>query len=110
MLPMHEDQGVHSTSGDEPRTNHGLAECRRSGQDAKVMSCQRFGCRLLLRRELAFECGGERRSRLALITHHHAYAILASEVENIRLTSSGQSQVLREVLRAVDQTGFAERR
>jgi hypothetical protein len=67
LLPVDQHQGVDAALGDEPGTDHGLAEGGGCGENAKVMGSESVGRLLLGDGQLATERQRHRRAELALV-------------------------------------------
>ena len=108
LLAVHENQAVDAAARDKPGSKNGFAKSRSGGQDPGIVSRHGVRRQLLFRPQLTVEAHVEWRPTKSFIAQRRLDAQRGEQGLRLPQAASGQCQVLRPVLRAMDNTRLAE--
>ncbi|MDE0447018.1 MAG: hypothetical protein OXH96_10130 [Spirochaetaceae bacterium] len=105
LATMDPDEGIGPAGGDQGSRDYRLAECGGRRQHAGIVPQQRFRGSILLLRQLAFECRSERTTAIALVAGAHNDAQPREPRLHLVAAPARQGHMVRQQLRAADDTG-----
>ena len=108
LLAVHEHQGVDAAARDKPGRKNGFAEGRGGGQHPNIVSRHGVRRQLLFRPQFTVEAHIERGAAKPFIAQRRLDSQRGEQVLRLRQAAPGQRQVLRSVLRAMDDARLAE--
>ena len=99
---MHQDQRALAPLGDQVDTNDRLARSGRSHKDTGVFCEERFGSVNLDALETAVEIKSHSLFVQPLILKREVDSVIPEQLSQIRVASSGKTDVIRQILRTAN--------